>query len=454
MRPRRLVPAAISTLLVLGTQGLASGQDSSRVEWRPLADANGHEMSDDAAQGLVGLKGRAYGARPFSSWSVEAAAPDGAPYPGFGRLCENAFKSETSAGIHCSWETGRYSADGSAGPPSHNGTYAVRVWGREDGGQEQRLGADRLVGLENPPGAPDGVGLAFDDASSQATLSWHPNPEPDIANYVVEQRVGSKPWAEVARPEESPYSATVTEPGTYRYRVAAVRLGALPGRTVGGPASLPGSKPKSFTVTKREPSQSEPSAGPGKQGPDGPESGHDKAAEPGSDAGEPPATSQESGAPAFASSGRTGFEVLAQGGNGPTLRPHRSAIAPSRTPTARPRPAAAPDSGFAPTLPYRQPTSPSGDGAPNAEASTFGAQRPHEEAAAAETPASVRRRPPRWAAGLTLVALAAGLSLLFVPRSRSSARSRSKRFALSLRRPRRRPRRRIRRRMKKHAGLS
>src|SRR5205085_1889703 len=59
------------------------------------------------------------------SWTVEALAPDGADYPGYGTICEKAEGgSPAYVNIDCVWDTTAYPNDGG---PAQNQPYLVRV---------------------------------------------------------------------------------------------------------------------------------------------------------------------------------------------------------------------------------------------------------------------------------------------------------------------------------------
>jgi hypothetical protein len=82
----------------------------------------------------------------------------------------------------------------------------------------------REVWVTNGVAAPTGVTNAFDAGSNRITVTWAPNPEPDVS-YVVQEKVGDGKWsAGTGVPGNSTrYERVIEQPGTYQYRVAAVR---------------------------------------------------------------------------------------------------------------------------------------------------------------------------------------------------------------------------------------
>ena len=97
----------------------------------------------------------------------------------------------------------------------------------------------RTLVVANPPSAPNGVTLAFDKKASQAKVSWDPNPEPDIAHYLVEERFKNGDWSLVAKTTDTSWTGRLDEKGTYRFRVAAVRYVGSQERLKEGPRREP-----------------------------------------------------------------------------------------------------------------------------------------------------------------------------------------------------------------------
>ena len=82
----------------------------------------------------------------------------------------------------------------------------------------------REVWVVNGIAAPTGVTNSYDPGSSRINVTWAPNPEPDVS-YIVQEKVGDGKWsAGVGVPGNATrYDRVIEQPGTYQYRVAAVR---------------------------------------------------------------------------------------------------------------------------------------------------------------------------------------------------------------------------------------
>lgn len=82
----------------------------------------------------------------------------------------------------------------------------------------------REVWVVNGVATPSGVTSSFDPGSSRINVTWAPNPEPDVS-YVVQEKIGDGKWsAGVGVPGNATrYERVIEQPGTYQYRVGAVR---------------------------------------------------------------------------------------------------------------------------------------------------------------------------------------------------------------------------------------
>jgi len=82
----------------------------------------------------------------------------------------------------------------------------------------------REVWVVNGVAAPAGVANSYDPASNRINVTWAPNPEPDVT-YLVQEKVGDGKWNAVATVpgNTTRYDKVVEQPGTYQYRVAAMR---------------------------------------------------------------------------------------------------------------------------------------------------------------------------------------------------------------------------------------
>jgi hypothetical protein len=339
-------------LLSTGLPALARAP-RPELEWKAFRDTAGQEMPDDHLHGDVRLRGRISSPNGVEAWKVEVAPVEGASYPGFGTICEGAMQGGgDTVDIDCDWET---ATDGD-GMPSTNDSYRLRVSVRSDG-DEFRLGPDKVVVLANPASEPRSVRLDYDKADRRVSLSWSANPEPDVAHYVVEERLGSKPWKTVGEPVDTSWGQVMTEPGSYRYQVSAVRRVGDKGQTRPGPSNRPEGK---VTVTRTPPAAPAQPAGP-TDAPSRTEEPPVKAArEAAPEAGVRRAPDGPAPAEPAARSSRRPSTDLLRGTTAPDLRqpPTRRAVRPVPEPAAAA--AAESDPGYSLTLPYpkRQVTQP------------------------------------------------------------------------------------------------
>ena len=96
------------------------------------------------------------------------------------------------------------------------------------------------------PGVPTGLSVGVDPATGVATLTWQPNPEPDLTGYLVLRGgpgagAGLAPIAEVrpATPTFTDSAAASTAPGTYGYAVVALRWNSTGSRPDASAPSSP-----------------------------------------------------------------------------------------------------------------------------------------------------------------------------------------------------------------------
>jgi hypothetical protein len=87
----------------------------------------------------------------------------------------------------------------------------------------------REVWVVNGVAAPAGVANSYDPASNRINVTWAPNPEPDVS-YIVQEKVGDGKWSAGAGVpgNTTRYERVIEQPGTYQYRVAAVRPAPTP----------------------------------------------------------------------------------------------------------------------------------------------------------------------------------------------------------------------------------
>jgi Bacterial Ig domain len=98
-----------------------------------------------------------------------------------------------------------------------NGWYQIRVEATANGGATDRKFIN--VKVDNAPSTPTGFNHVV--RGQTVSLSWAANPEPDITGYRLEVGSGGT-WSVVKETTSTNYAAEVA-PGTYQYRVTALR---------------------------------------------------------------------------------------------------------------------------------------------------------------------------------------------------------------------------------------
>lgn len=192
------------------------------------------------------------------SWAVEVLAPEGADYPGYGTICEQTeSRSPAYVNIDCVWDSTAYPNDGG---PAQNRPYVVRISAHgsaqsgmfSDGRAPAPHSEDRGIVASNPVSAPRDVHLGFSEPTRQATVRWAPNPEPDIASYIVQERIGDGPWKSVGQAggKVTTFTRSLSAPGTYRYQVAALRAAGSGSDTIQSAWAGPGAEPKQIVVAE------------------------------------------------------------------------------------------------------------------------------------------------------------------------------------------------------------
>ena len=167
------------------------------------------------------------------------------------------------------------------GGVARNGRYMLQYQFQITTGDFQREPSEwqsHPIVIDAPPlpaGAPT-VEVA-DAAERRLRVDWDPSPTPDLLRYVVERRLDGGPWkiAEEIAPDRSRFRDTVKRPGSYRYRVSAVRpAGDGTGdvrTTVGAPSPTTELEPPAGALASPPPVPSPPAAttegsGPGAAG--------------------------------------------------------------------------------------------------------------------------------------------------------------------------------------------
>jgi hypothetical protein len=346
----------------------AAGDEASTVKWSGRSDR---------LAGWERLRAQVSTGGPIDGWILRGLDASGTAV--FDPICEDTFKEpRQSFEVKCRWDTTRYSD----GRWSANQHYLLRVEARRDG-ELVALGSDHDTSVDNPASRPADVQVAYDPDGRRAVVSWSPNPEPDIERYHIEEKIEKEGWRPAGESTTTSFERQLTEPGPYRFRVAAQR------RRPDGEAGRPG---ESTIATgedgKRSDANSDAAARPPKpaesrsaprdaempRSGDGnaePSAGTNRDADRQTSGGEPPSTAggtpapsartapagpgrdtppATAAAPAFPASSGTAFQALA------LPRPAPKGASPAAPPASPPAaPAPEPDDGFDQALPYRDP---------------------------------------------------------------------------------------------------
>jgi hypothetical protein len=375
--------AALATLalaLLPGGRALAqgNGEQPAFIQWQSPDDGARVGGQTYHIKAKVALDGG------VKSWSVEALAPDGADYPGYGTLCEKAEGgSPAYVNIDCVWDTTAYPNDGG---PAQNRPYVVRV--SAQGGAKSGMFSngqppgprhdDRDVTVSNPVSAPRDVHLSWVDSTRQATVQWQPNPEPDITSYIVQERLGDGPWKTVGQAggKVTTFTRSLSAPGTYHYQVAALRAAGSGSDTIQSAWSGPTAEPKQIvvaepkrpeaTTTTTQPYAADAAGDTGAPGSPADPSAPAPASASGSTNGAAAPGATPAG-PGASEAGRSGPLVspiqpgspgsVKSGGAtvGGTVVPPAAKPGPPTKPADTVDEAEGPDTGFSSALPYKQP---------------------------------------------------------------------------------------------------
>lgn len=253
---------ALSSVLAASLAGallvaspVAAESPTLQATWKSLQDSEGRRVPDDRVTGQVVVRGIVSADEGVGGWRVDVVAPPEAAYPGFGPICEGTGDGENHVQVACPWDTTAYPGGGT----SLNQMYRLRLsaWPARGSSSEPAWAPRREVTLVNRAAAPKGVRLAYEASTRQVSLSWKVSPEPDVAKYVVEERVEEAPWQAVGEVGEPAFQRRLEQPGTYRYRVAAVRRAGDTALADPGPAAMPDSGPRQAVVVAPDPQQPE-----------------------------------------------------------------------------------------------------------------------------------------------------------------------------------------------------
>jgi hypothetical protein len=300
--------------------------------------------------GTVPLRADVSTGKPVDGWVLRGLSPTGEM--AFDPVCEDSFaKPRSSFQLDCRWNTTRY-PDGRWSANQH---YLLRLEVRRADAVEA-IGSDRDTTVDNPATAPADVAATVEDGDGErAVITWSANPEPDVDHYDVEERVANGSWRRAGESTTTSFERPLTDPGRYRFRVAAERRrpdgeASRPGRWTTAPETIRTSSRTRSDDEETRPSDRRPDRrAPDSARPGRPERNRPGARDPG-DAGTAPAA----GPPPAASSDRTDPRSPSS-----TDRPSRAdgdgaarheGAAPATTTSTRPRDVA-PAGGNAPRFP-------------------------------------------------------------------------------------------------------
>jgi hypothetical protein len=329
------------------------------------------------------------------SWHVAIHPEAGGPNPNVSTCDENLAQQNgrypQTVYINCPWDTtrvtqhvipngGSTAGDDADNPqfsrvweshdlgPSTNGKYVIEIWATNadnpctlfcdhypvEPHPLYQSGSDparwREVWVVNGVSQPGGVTSTFDQATNRIAVTWAPVPEPDVS-YVVQEKIGDGKWGGggTVPGNATRYDRVIDQPGTYQYRVQAVR--AAPTSNSGNGASAV--KKSDFAVTSPvEIAQIAPPTTAGANNADGaPDGGDPGVFLP----GDTPTTTGAPGSPGTTRPKGT----AAAGRSGPLFTGGKPAGASNKpggaTAAAGEDEGEGPDEGFAPTLPYQDP---------------------------------------------------------------------------------------------------
>ncbi|MEY2399038.1 MAG: hypothetical protein QOJ00_2212 [Actinomycetota bacterium] len=119
--------------------------------------------------------------------------------------------------------------------PRYNGRYTISVGGNGEyngglsGTQKDSSGTSRSFNIRIKPAKPTNVAAGMPDGSTEVTVTWSPNPEPDLLGYAVLRSYQNGNARQVGGPIAASSKPTYHEdlggepPGAYKYAVVAVR---------------------------------------------------------------------------------------------------------------------------------------------------------------------------------------------------------------------------------------
>lgn len=256
-RALRAIGAALAGAALLMTPASHVSANAGKVRWvSPAAD---EVLSGDAFVEFTIDADSSVTDGKIKRWRIDLThVDDGDEEVVHGPLCSKQYADSDlreTVTVRFTWDTMRYPSSASnacdsfstrvpapTAAPSVNGTHRLHVvvTTKDLLEEVQRDLPARTVELANPPAPPSGVDATFGPEDQLIVVDWDDNDEPDLDGYVVDQCRKSSAdepcratdWTEVADVTAgSPTTVTVavSDPGAYRYRVAAHRSAPLGG---------------------------------------------------------------------------------------------------------------------------------------------------------------------------------------------------------------------------------
>lgn len=141
---------------------------------------------------------------------------------GYGSWTAPTFQGNGGSTLNFTWQ---------APSLAYNGPYEAQAQaqGRHqlDAAQQTSGISVRRFSLAVPPAAPTGLTSSVVRAKQQVNLTWNRNPEPDTLGYDVQRQAsGASTWKSIGQVTTTSSTDVVPDPGTWKYRVIAVRAGA------------------------------------------------------------------------------------------------------------------------------------------------------------------------------------------------------------------------------------
>ncbi len=207
---RAFAPLAVVACLLVAlpahAQQIPQPQQTPQQEQKLVTAELVRPVAADVLSGVVVLKGR--GSSPAGVKKVAISID--------GKTVAVVEPEELQQKVMVTYEWDTYLIPGTS-KIAPNGEHTITVEAVSTGDQTDQQSIQLVA--DNAPVVPSRVRAVV--RGTTASLSWAPNPEPDLLGYIVERNSG-KGFRESARTRRPKYSEELA-PGRYSYRVFAVR---------------------------------------------------------------------------------------------------------------------------------------------------------------------------------------------------------------------------------------